>query len=59
MHTSSTEPEVLMHIYTPKNTETVELHFKGDKMAKVCRDAPVGVCLEFLPGSLAGMAVCL
>jgi hypothetical protein len=25
-----------MNIYTPKNTETLELEFKGDKMAKVC-----------------------
>lgn len=29
------EREIPLHIHTPRNCETVELHFRGEKLAKV------------------------
>lgn len=29
------DPEYKMEVYNPRNTSAVELHFRGEKMAKV------------------------
>ena len=29
------DPEYNIEVYNPKNTQAVELHFRGEKMAKV------------------------
>src|SRR5690242_19892412 len=35
------EREENINIYTPKNCEIVKLHFRGEKMAKVCEEGSI------------------
>lgn len=43
-HPSHVTQDINMEIHSPRNTQAVELYYRGEKMAKVCEPLSLSYC---------------